>query len=66
MKQNIFLTLILIFYIAGLHAQQAWEVVYHRSANGEIDTTYTKILTYKDGIACLSSGGDKTLEFIDY
>ncbi len=49
-----------------LQAQQAWEVVYHRSSGGKIDTTYTKTLRFKDGVTYLSDATGKTQEFIDY
>lgn len=65
MNKIILLPLFILFSLL-LQAQQEWEVVYHRSSGGKVDTTYTKTLKYINGVASLSDAGDKTQEFIDY
>jgi hypothetical protein len=54
------------FAFLVLNARQAWEITYHRSNKGEIDTSYSITLKYKNGVAYLSDAGDKTRGFIDY
>ncbi len=66
-KPNKFFLLFFFFFsFLLIHAQETWEVIYHRSVGGEIDTTYTKKLLYQNGVTCLSDSDSKIQEFIDY
>ena len=67
MKKQIFLVLILSFFLGVLTAQnKAIEVVYHKFTNGEEDSSYSMKMQYDQGVSYLSEANDKTQAFIDY
>ncbi len=67
MKKQIFLVLILSSFLGVLTAQnKPIEVVYHKSTNGEVDSSYSMKMQYYQGVTYLSEAQDKTQAFIDY